>query len=638
MMKYANRIAIAALAFFALCGGASATPVEDHGQLSVKNARIVDKNGNMVQLRGMSFFWDQWSEGSRFYNSGVVNTLVNDWKVSVVRVAYSGTKGNKELAKAVINAAIDKGIYVIIDWHSHTADNETSAAKTFFKEMAEAYGNKPNIIYEVFNEPIEQKWPTIKTYAEAVIEEIRKVDNKNIILVGTRDYSKRVDEAAANPISADKRANVAYVAHFYAAQEGHGNEIRSWIRTALNAGLAVFITEMGTTEASGRGDVDTKATDTWLSFLDQYQISWANWSITDKETDYNSGQKETSAALKPGVSTNGSGWSTSNYTESGLYIYNKLRFYASTKHTLSITINGTGTVTRIPDFTSYTYGTPVTLIAKPGAGGAVAGWGGDISSKSDTVEVSMTANRSVTVTFGEAGNLIQNGSFVSSISPWQITNSAVADPLPNAKLDFQNSEAKITMTIAGTAVDHAYMFQNSIALKKGRKYKLTFTARGASARSLTAKVVNGNTALMTPYEVSLTTSKQTFSTTFEMTAADVTNAAVRFCFGGNTTGLFITDISLVDVGSGTGVLPRTVAAQRSAWSIANVGGALRISGPMEAGAKVSLYDTRGKVVKSAAVMDGMTLTAAGIPAGSYLAVVKNRAGAEVYKARVSFVR
>jgi endoglucanase len=33
----------------------------------------------------MSFFWSQWME--KFYNPQVVDWLVDDWKVSVVRAA-----------------------------------------------------------------------------------------------------------------------------------------------------------------------------------------------------------------------------------------------------------------------------------------------------------------------------------------------------------------------------------------------------------------------------------------------------------------------------------------------------------------------------------------------------------------------
>jgi len=627
MMKYAKKIAGAALTALALCGVVSAqpagSPVALHGQLSVNGNKIVDKNGDPVQLRGMSFFWAQWSEGSRFYNSGVVNTLADDWKVSVIRAAHYNSPNS--LTETVVDAAIEKGIYVIIDWHSHTANTEPSNAKTFFQAMATKYKGKPNIIYEIFNEPIEQSWSTIKTYANEIVPAIRAIDDKNIILIGTRDYSKRVDEPAKDPVSG---TNLAYVAHFYAAQEGHGDEIRGWIRTALNAGRAVFVSEFGTCEASGGGKYDFTATDKWFTFLDQYQISWANWSVSDKS--------EAASVLNGGASTTG-GWSESNYTSTGKYIRDKLRMYASSAYKLNVTVTGNGTVVKYPDYETYTYGMPVTLIAKPGTGNELSGWGGDVAGKSDTVVVSMTAAKTVTATFGQAGNLITNGSFVSSISPWQVYASALADPFPDATLAFENSEGKITMKAAGSAIDHAYIYQRGISLKKGRKYELSFTARAAASRNIAAKVVVGSTVLMAK-DFTLSTSKESFTATFDCNT-DATDAALRFCFGGAAVNWYITDITLKDIGQGTtAVRHQPSSATKTAWSLYNVGGTLQLRGPIEAGAKVSLYNTRGMVVRSMAVKDGMALNAAGIPAGSYLAVVKNRAGAEVYKTRVSFVR
>lgn len=50
--------------------------------------------------------------------------------------------------------------------------------------------------------------------------------------------------------------------------------------------------------------------------FDQNQISWCNWSASDK--------RETSAALRPGASTNG-GWTTNDISRSGLLVRDELR-------------------------------------------------------------------------------------------------------------------------------------------------------------------------------------------------------------------------------------------------------------------------------------------------------------------------
>lgn len=145
------------------------SPVGKHGRLRTQGNQIVDKNNTAVSLAGNSLFWSNAGDTSDFYNAQTVKHLANNWNSSIIRVAM-GVKENwdggtgyidspnfqKNKIRKVIDAAIDEGIYVIIDWHTHEAEQYTSEAADFFKEMASIYGNRPNIIYEIYNEPINQ--------------------------------------------------------------------------------------------------------------------------------------------------------------------------------------------------------------------------------------------------------------------------------------------------------------------------------------------------------------------------------------------------------------------------------------------------------------------------------------------------
>ncbi len=198
----------------------SPSVVEQHGQLSVKGNRIVDKNGKPVILRGMSLYWSQWK--GQFYNANAIKWLRDDWHCTIVRAAMAvGSKGymtnpdrEKAKVKAVVQAAIDLGIYVIIDWHDDHANRNTKLAQEFFEEMAQTYGRYPNVIYELWNEPLDKDdWSTVvKPYHEAVIPKIRAHDPNNLIICGTPTWSQDVDKASRDPI---KFANVAYTLHFY---------------------------------------------------------------------------------------------------------------------------------------------------------------------------------------------------------------------------------------------------------------------------------------------------------------------------------------------------------------------------------------------------------------------------------------
>lgn len=271
------------------------TPVKKHGELKIAGKSLLNADDEPVQLKGMSLFWSQWMP--QFYNAETVQSLYENWDISVIRAAmaieHDGYLDNpqkeKQKVMEVIDAAIDLGIYVIIDWHDHHAEDHLEEAKVFFGEIAKKYGDYPNIIYETYNEPLEVSWSDVlKPYHEAVIAEIRKYDSNNIIVCGTPTWSQRVDKAAEDPIEG---VNIAYTLHYYAGT--HRQELRDITLKALNKNLPIFVTEYGTTPASGDGNVDAAESKLWWNFLDTHNISWCNWSITDKE--------EASAAVKPGT-------------------------------------------------------------------------------------------------------------------------------------------------------------------------------------------------------------------------------------------------------------------------------------------------------------------------------------------------
>ena len=294
--------------------------VEQYGQLHIDGNTIVDKNNQAVQLRGMSFFWSQWY--GQFYRPEVVSWLQKDWQCTIVRAAMAidddggyvrNPEAEKEKIFTVIDAAIEAGIYVIVDWHSHHAESYLEEAKTFFSEVASTYGHLPNIIYEPYNEPLDNvSWDSvIKPYHEEVIKTIRAIDPDNIIVCGNRSWSTQLQEVAENRI---EDPNVAYTFHYYAAS--HKQEMRDIVKQAVENNLPVFVTEFGVTEYTGNGSISEEETQLWWQLLDEYHISWCNWSISDK--------KELSAALKPGASTTG-GWKTSMLTTSGNMIRNELK-------------------------------------------------------------------------------------------------------------------------------------------------------------------------------------------------------------------------------------------------------------------------------------------------------------------------
>ena len=261
--------------------------VEAVEKLSVQGNRVL-ADGTSKSFAGHSLFWsnDGWG-GENFYTEQVVSDLKNNWNSSIIRAAMgvedaggylSSPTSNENKVRRIIDAAIANDMYVIVDWHSHHAEDNTAAAVEFFNRISADYGHLDNVIYEIYNEPINSSWATIKSYAEQVIPAIRQNDPDNLIIVGTPFYSQRVDEASLNPITS--YGNIAYTLHFYAGT--HFDDLRNNARTAMNNGIALFSTEWGTVSASGDGAVNSVNTDAWMSFLLDNGISHANWAVNDK--------------------------------------------------------------------------------------------------------------------------------------------------------------------------------------------------------------------------------------------------------------------------------------------------------------------------------------------------------------------
>lgn len=311
ILKFAT---VASVAASAMLSQADVLPITTSG-----NKVLI--GGQQGSISGNSFFWSNtgWG-GEKYYNASVVSWLKADWNSRLVRAAmgvddsggYISDTSNKTRLMAVVDAAIANDMYVIIDWHSHNAHNYKTQAIAFFQEMATKYGNKNNVIYEIYNEPLAVSWSSvIKPYAKDVIAAIRAIDPDNLIVVGTPNWSQDVDVAANDPITG--YANIAYTLHFYAGS--HGQSLRDKATTALNKNIPLFVTEWGSVNADGSGNVATSEADAWMAYMKTNNLSNANWSINDKA--------EGASALVAGASSTG-GWVASQLTASGAYAKNAI--------------------------------------------------------------------------------------------------------------------------------------------------------------------------------------------------------------------------------------------------------------------------------------------------------------------------
>ncbi len=295
--------------------------VGQHGQLRIQGSQLVDQGGHPIQLRGMSSHGLQWF--GHYVSLSSMRWLRDDWGITVFRAAMYTNEGGyiqnpsvKDKVKEAIEAAVQLGIYVIVDWHILSDSNPQQykqQAKEFFGEISASYGKYPNVLYEICNEPNGGvSWDgVIKPYAQEVIAVIRQYDPDNIVIVGTPNYCTDLSSPANNPLNL---ANTMYTLHFYCGRDGQGQ--RNNVDNVMGRGLAIFVTEWGTSGDSGDGGPFLEEAARWMDFLRSREIGWTNWSLSTAG--------ESSAALVGGASTQGY-WSDWNLTTSGKFVRGRMR-------------------------------------------------------------------------------------------------------------------------------------------------------------------------------------------------------------------------------------------------------------------------------------------------------------------------
>jgi aryl-phospho-beta-D-glucosidase BglC (GH1 family) len=329
--------------------------VNTYGRLQISGTTLKDKNGNPVQLAGISSHGLTWfplsdlnlnttsninllnqqitfnpAGGVPFpYTSTAVGNLVSQWHIEVTRAsmfsydpwngsnaksydnAYPNWKWyNINLVNSIVQSAINNNIYVIIDWHAGEGGDpdpnvywNNGHVQEFFNYMVDKWGSYPNVIYETVNSPVigwaDNGTPGLKTFNQNVINLIRARETAdgyapNMILAGTPTWSQDVDIAANDPLSGNL---IAYNFMWYAGT--HGASYRTKAETALSTlatkapNQTLFMGEVGTTQSNGSGGVYYNEFNTWMEWAKTKNLSWLNWSISDKE--------ETSAIFVPAI-------------------------------------------------------------------------------------------------------------------------------------------------------------------------------------------------------------------------------------------------------------------------------------------------------------------------------------------------
>lgn len=607
--------------------------VSKYGALRRVGSKIVGASGNPVQVAGLSLYWSIWG-GEKFYNSNVVTKVATSWNATLIRaaIAVEFTGGYLEnpmqqlaYAKAVVDAAIANGIYVLVDWHDHNANLHIPQAKEFFSAMSETYRNTPNVIWEIWNEPDNENgtgadgidsWDDIKNYADSIIPVIRK-NSSNLIVCGTPNWSSDPASAANKPLS---DINVAYTLHFYSGT--HGASVKANAETALSKGVAVFISEFGTVNTTNIKTDTTLFLDeakSWLDWADAKGLSWANWSLSDIP--------EACSELISSASSSGS-WSDSDLSRSGKWVRDRLLARSTGESSDSAKIytfvNGSGSITVSPNVKIVKKGTEATFTAMAAEGWEFKSWSDGSASTNNPLTLKIDENTSLVAIFvpDASTNMVKSGDF-SDKSQW---NFWVDEKDNAATISYTDEQANVVITKADTINWKIQLSQTGFVLDSGLTLVLTFDAWSSTERKLFAGL---SSAVTYHYqgggEVLLSDKKKTF--TIEMTPDSSTNAGIlSFSCGNSILPVYIDNVIMVKKYSSA--VKMTNARYNTFASIKQIGDFLYWT-PVSTNDKVILTDISGRIISPET--KGNSISLAKCSRGMYLLVVTDGIKKQVFQ-------
>lgn len=612
-------------------------PVSQYGQLQAgKNSsgqgRIYGScpaystSGNEVAVQGMSLFWSISStDGSNFWTADIVKGLVEKHKIQLIRapmgVDEDWGEGNWSTDRSkysaymntVVQAAIDNDIYVIIDYHSHCAEQSKSTAIDFFTEMAQKWGKYDNVIFEIYNEPknacntepwidlsgAKNYWTTIRSYANDVISTIRNYSD-NLIIVGTPYFDQYPNAALNNPLTAN---NIAYAFHYYAGEDQYKHTIDNQGANAvkaINGGLSVFVSEWGNSAPSGNGGFNASYSATWYNWMKQNKLSGANWSVSTKA--------ETASYFS------GSAW---NYSESGNWV-------------------NTNVFSALP--TSYTAcsGTSLSSSSEKPSSSSAKNSSSSVSSSSlaQSSSSSFKESSSSEKPLSSSVQISSSSEALSSSSSEILSSSSVPSSSSNISTDWESNTQLSSASDTGVIIGQSKEYNSERQVSKvlgtltaGESYTLSFDAflqNGGSSMEISTVLnsycsdkVNVNAGETKSYKCQFTASA-TETATLKLTMP-----------GARWEQVTISNLSLK---SSDGKDVTAIASYHSALSLTVSFSAKILEIQSVKPANIDVFDMQGRTIKQISQVNGSVSLESVLP-GTY--IVRVRSGSENWTRRIS---
>lgn len=247
-----------------------------------------------------------------------IDVALDDWHANAIRLPLCqdrwfgkapDSKDDGTAYRHLVDQAVDeaekKRAYILLDLHwsdggqwgqdigQHTLPDANSLV--FWKACAGRYKNRPYVLFDLYNEPIQAPWSVWRNGGDVaetfqgktlhyraaglqqLLDTVRDAGARNLVVAGGLGYSSRLDGIEANALKDPGGNGVVYANHFYPGWES----VDSWEKRvgAYENRLPLLVGEFGGSPATLPLDDPKRRVAQVLDVLERHGWSWIAWCM-----------------------------------------------------------------------------------------------------------------------------------------------------------------------------------------------------------------------------------------------------------------------------------------------------------------------------------------------------------------------